>query len=49
MEFQKGGYIGTFTPWPMKIAVDTGYADGSDWFFQIYSVQQQFQFVQVLG
>ena len=27
--------IGTFTPWSDASAVDTGYADGSDWFFQM--------------
>ena len=30
-----GGYIGTFTPWSDASAVDTGYADGSDWYFQM--------------
>ena len=27
----EGGYIGSFTPWSDASAVDTGYADGSDW------------------
>ena len=31
----EGGYIGTFTPWSDASAVDTGYSDGSDWFFQM--------------
>ena len=31
----EGGYIGTFTPWSDASAVDTGYADGSDWYFQM--------------
>ena len=31
----EGGYIGTFTPWSDASAIDTGYADGSDWFFQM--------------
>ncbi len=31
----EGGYIGSFTPWSDASAVDTGYADGSDWFFQM--------------
>ena len=31
----EGGYIGTFSPWSDASAVDTGYADGSDWFFQM--------------
>ena len=31
----EGGYIGTFTPWSDASAVDTGDADGSDWFFQM--------------
>ena len=31
----EGGYIGTFTPWSDSSAVDTGYSDGSDWYFQM--------------
>ncbi|WP_428080263.1 ammonium transporter [Candidatus Pelagibacter sp.] len=31
----EGGYIGSFTPWSDASAVDTGYSDGSDWFFQM--------------
>ena len=31
----EGGYIGTFTPWSDASAVDTGYANGSDWYFQM--------------
>ena len=31
----EGGYIGSFTPWSDASAVDTGYADGSDWYFQM--------------
>ena len=31
----EGGYIGTFTPWSDASVIDTGYADGSDWFFQM--------------
>ncbi len=31
----EGGYIGTFMPWSDASAIDTGYADGSDWFFQM--------------
>ena len=31
----EGGYIGTFTPWSDASSVDTGYSDGSDWFFQM--------------
>ena len=31
----EGGYIGSFTPWSDGSAIDTGYADGSDWFFQM--------------
>jgi Amt family ammonium transporter len=31
----EGGYIGTFTPWSDASSVDTGYADGSDWYFQM--------------
>ena len=30
-----GGYIGKFIPWSDASAVDTGYADGSDWYFQM--------------
>ncbi len=31
----EGGYIGSFTPWSDTSAIDTGYSDGSDWFFQM--------------
>ena len=31
----EGGYIGTFLPWSDASSVDTGYSDGSDWFFQM--------------
>ena len=31
----EGGYIGSFTPRSDGSAVDTGYSDGSDWFFQM--------------
>ncbi len=31
----EGGYIGTFTPWSDASKVETGYADGSDWYFQM--------------
>ena len=31
----EGGYIGSFVPWSDASAVDTGYADGSDWYFQM--------------
>ena len=31
----EGGYIGSFIPWSDASAVDTGYADGSDWYFQM--------------
>ena len=31
----EGGYIGSFTPWSDGSAVDTGYSDGADWFFQM--------------
>jgi len=30
-----GGFIGTFTPWSDASALDTGYSDGSDWYFQM--------------
>ena len=30
-----GGFIGTFSPWSDGSALDTGYSDGSDWFFQM--------------
>ncbi len=43
----EGGYIGTFMPWSDASAIDTGYSDGSDWSSKWYSVQPQFQFVQV--
>ena len=31
----EGGYIGSFIPWSDSSAIDTGYADGSDWYFQM--------------
>ena len=31
----EGGYIGKFVPWSDARAVDTGYSDGSDWYFQM--------------
>ena len=31
----EGGYIGSFIPRSDSSAVDTGYADGSDWYFQM--------------
>ena len=31
----EGGYIGTFSPWSDESKLETGYADGSDWFFQM--------------
>ena len=31
----EGGYIGKFIPWADSSAVDTGYSDGSDWYFQM--------------
>ncbi len=31
----EGGYIGSFIPWSDASSVDTGYSDGSDWFFQM--------------
>ena len=31
----EGGYIGTFTPWSDGSKLETGYSDGSDWFFQM--------------
>ena len=30
-----GGYIGKFIPWADGSKIDTGYADGSDWYFQM--------------
>ena len=30
----EGGYIGSFIPWSDS-SCDTGYADGSDWYFQM--------------
>tara|TARA_B100001250_G_scaffold414503_1_gene453323 strand:- start:9622 stop:10905 length:1284 start_codon:yes stop_codon:yes gene_type:complete len=30
-----GGFIGTFSPWSDSSNLDTGYSDGSDWFFQM--------------
>jgi ammonium transporter, Amt family len=31
----EGGYIGSFTAWSDASAIDKGYSDGSDWFFQM--------------
>ena len=31
----EGGYIGKFMPWSDGSKLDTGYADGSDWYFQM--------------
>ena len=31
----EGGFIGSPIPWSDGSAVDTGYSDGSDWFFQM--------------
>ena len=30
-----GGYIGKFIPWADGSKIETGYADGSDWYFQM--------------
>ena len=34
-EIPEGGFIGKFLPWEDASALDTGYADGSDWYFQM--------------
>ncbi len=31
----EGGYIGNFAPWSDSSKIDTGYSDGSDWYFQM--------------
>ncbi|MDA9698552.1 ammonium transporter [Candidatus Pelagibacter sp.] len=31
----EGGYIGSFIPWSDASKLDTGYSDGSDWYFQM--------------
>ena len=31
----EGGWIGSFSSWSDASAIDTGYSDGSDWFFQM--------------
>jgi ammonium transporter, Amt family len=31
----EGGYIGNFIPWSDASTLETGYSDGSDWFFQM--------------
>ena len=31
----EGGYIGKFLPWSDSSKIGTGYADGSDWYFQM--------------
>jgi Amt family ammonium transporter len=31
----EGGFIGSFIPWSDASSLETGYSDGSDWFFQM--------------
>jgi len=31
----EGGFIGSFVPWSDASSIETGYSDGSDWFFQM--------------
>ena len=31
----EGGFIGTLLPWSDASSIETGYSDGSDWFFQM--------------
>ena len=31
----EGGFIGSFIPWSDSSTIDTGYSDGSDWYFQM--------------
>jgi len=31
----EGGYISSFIPWSDSSAIETGYSDGSDWYFQM--------------
>ncbi len=31
----EGGYVGKFIPWSDSSSVETGYSDGSDWYFQM--------------
>ncbi|MDC0397556.1 ammonium transporter [Candidatus Pelagibacter sp.] len=31
----EGGFIGSFIPWSDSSAIDKGYSDGSDWYFQM--------------
>ena len=31
----EGGYVGSFVPWTDSSALENGYSDGSDWFFQM--------------
>ena len=31
----EGGYIGNFLPWSDSSTLETGYSDGSDWYFQM--------------
>jgi len=31
----EGGFIGTFRPWSDASSLETGYSDGSDWYFQM--------------
>jgi len=32
---EEGGFIGSFIPWNDASTLETGYSDGSDWFFQM--------------
>jgi len=34
-DISPGGYIGKFIPWADGSKIDTGYSDGSDWYFQM--------------
>ena len=31
----EGGYLGSFIPWSDSSVIETGYSDGSDWYFQM--------------
>ena len=34
-DIPEGGFIGSFIPWSDASSLETGYSDGSDWFFQM--------------
>jgi len=46
----EGGYIGNFIPWSDSSSVETGYSDGSDWYFQmVFCATTVFLFAAILS